>query len=130
MPLYIHKTKKACFVRLRGVHMPIHLDAPICLDAPCMFDTPYVWMAPCIFGYPHMPPCTFGHPLFGWPLCLDDVWMALYIHKHKESMLCETRGVHMPHTFGCPPVCLDAAICLDGPCMFGCPHMFGNPPYI
>ena len=32
---YIHNTKKACFVRLRGCpYAPIHLDAPICLDAP------------------------------------------------------------------------------------------------
>ena len=68
-PLYIHNTKKACFVRLRGCpYAPIHLDAPICLDAPCMFDAPYVW-TPLMFGWlpvpldaPHMPPCMLGHP--------------------------------------------------------------------
>ena len=41
-PLYIHNTKKACFVRLKGcAYAPIHLDAPICLDDPL-----YVWMHP------------------------------------------------------------------------------------
>ena len=40
-PLYIHSTKKACFVRLRGcLYVPIHLD------------TPFVWMPTCIFGTP------------------------------------------------------------------------------
>ena len=38
LSLYIHNTKKACFVRLRGCpYAPIHLDVPTCLDAPCMF---------------------------------------------------------------------------------------------
>ena len=43
-PLYIHNTKKTCFVRIKGCpYAPIHLDAPyvwlppICLDAAkCM----------------------------------------------------------------------------------------------
>ena len=51
------------------------------------------------------------------------------VHKqHKESMLCQTKGVSIcPHRFRChhmlgyhlyvgmPPLCLDAAICLDAP---------------
>ena len=85
-PLYIHNTKKACFVRLRGVHMP-----------------PYMWIPP-------------EH------------------QQHKESMLCQTKGVSIcphtfecPHMFGCPlyvwmpPVCLDDMIYLDALHMFGCP---------
>ena len=54
MPLYIHNTKKACYVTLKGcpyapyiwmstyvwMH-PVCLNAPICLDTPCMF-----WMPP------------------------------------------------------------------------------------
>ena len=32
---------------------------------------------------------------------LDDVWMPPIDTQHKESMFCQ-RGVHMPHTFGCP----------------------------
>ena len=34
-PLYIHKTKKACFVRLWGCpYAPIHLNAPCMLGFP------------------------------------------------------------------------------------------------
>ena len=58
---------------------------------------------PCMFGCPHM----FGHPPY--------VWMPPVPTKHKESMLCQTKGVSIcPHTF-------------VHPCMFGCPHMFGHP---
>ena len=39
-PLYIHNTRKACFVRLRG-----------CLYAP------YICTPPCMFGHPHMFRC-------------------------------------------------------------------------
>ena len=128
-PLYIHNTKKACFVRLRGCpYAPIHLDAPICLDAPCMFGwPPYVWTSP------HM----FGCPLYVWisPICLDTpigldtllyVWMPAVNIQHKESMLCQTKGVSIcPHTFVCPhmfgcslyawiPPCLETpTVCLD-----------------
>ena len=58
--LYIHNTKKACFVTLRSVHMPHTFGCPICLDTPL-----YVWMPPCLDG-----PCMFecphmcGHPLY------------------------------------------------------------------
>ena len=144
-PLYIHNTKKACFVRLRGCpYAPIHLDAPICLDDPCMFgclpvclDGPiclnthtYVWMLPVYLDICHM----FGFPL----VCLDDVWMPPVYIQHKESMLCQTKGVSLcplyfwmpsyvwmhplyvwiPYMFGWLPVCLDAL------------HMFGYPLYV
>ena len=88
-PLYVHSTKKACFVRLRGCPYgpyiwmppyiwvpPVYWDAPICLDGPL-----YVWMAPCMFGCPSYAflyvwntpmlgcPCMFGcPPMFGCPL--------------------------------------------------------------
>ena len=85
MPLYIHNTKKACFVRLKGCpHAPIHLDSPICLDAPCMFGCAlYVWMAP----------ICLDTPTYVWmpPVCLDIPHM-----------------IGHPHVFGCPPVYLDA----------------------
>ena len=96
------------------MYLTVCLDAPICLDAPCMFGYPlYVWM-------PHV--------------CLDDVWMPAVHIQHKESMLCQSKGVSIcPHTFVCP-ICLDAPcmlgspICLDTTYMFGCtPCMFGHP---
>ena len=56
-PLYIHKTKKACFVRLIG-----HLYAPIHLDAP------YVWIPPVYLDAPSMFRChhMFGCHLYIW----------------------------------------------------------------
>ena len=125
-PLYIHSTKKAHFVRLRG----------------CPY-APYIWMALFMFGCPHIPPCMFGHPhMFGCPLCLDApcmlghphrygclhmfgccldapctyttqkacfvrlrgvhmspyIWMSPVHKQHNESMLCQTKGVSI-----CPP---------------------------
>ena len=79
---YIHNTKKACFVRLRGYpYMPIHfnspifLDPPVCLNASICLDTPlYVWMSLVCLDV---------------PICLDTT-----------------------HMFGCPPSCLDAPICV------------------
>ena len=66
------------------------------------------------------------------------VWMPPVHTQHKESMLCQTKGVPIcchtfggthkfgyPHMFGWPPVCLDAPHM--PPCMFGHPHMFGCP---
>ena len=118
--LYIHNTKKACFVILRRCpYTPIHLDAPYVLMPPICLDDP------CIFGYPHM----FGHPhMFGCPLY---VWMPAVHIQHKESMLCQTKGVSIcPHMFGYSPVCLGTPV-------FGCPlnmcghsHMFGCPMYV
>ena len=65
----------------------------------------------------------FGCPLYAWttPLCLDapisldDVWMPPVHTQHKESMLCQAKGMSI-----CP-------IHLDAPCMFGCPCMLGCP---
>ena len=46
-PLYIHNTKKRCFVRLRACpYAPIQLDVPICLDAPCMLEHPHMFGCP------------------------------------------------------------------------------------
>ena len=86
MPMYIHNTKKACFVRLRGCPY-----APIHLDAPCMFDVLMFGWLPVSLDVPHMPPCMFGHPhTFGCPLCLDAPCMVVH------------------------PICLMPPICLDG----------------
>ena len=135
-PLYIHNTRKACFVRLRGCpYAPIHFDGHICLDSPCMFGwSPYVWTphkclnAPYMFGYPHM----FGHPhMFG---CL------LYIYNTKKACFVRLRGcpyapyiwmphfwmhplyVWLPHTFGCSHMCGWLPVSLNAPHMFG--YMF------
>ena len=55
-------------------------------------------------------------------------WMPPVHTQHKESMLCQTKGVSIcPHTFGCPHK-FGYPICLNAPCMLGCPHMFGWPP--
>ena len=98
-PLYIHKTKKACFVRLMGCPCaPIHLDAPICLDAPCMFDANMFGCPSCLDGslYLLMPPCMFGHPVqmvFGCPLYTDNT---------KKACLVSLGVSICPHTFGYP----------------------------
>ena len=116
--LYIHNTKKACFVRLRGcLYAPIHLYAPICLDAPCALGCPHM------FGCTH---CMFGCPhIFGWlPVCLD----ALHIFECPLYVLIPQYGLMHPLYVWMPlPVCL-------GTPMFGCPlnmcghsHMFGCP---
>ena len=91
---------------------------------PYIWMLPYVWMAPCIFG------CSPYSSLYVWTPCLDDVWMAPVHTQHKESMLCLTRGVHMPPYIWMPSVCLDAAICLDGPLNVWATHMFGHPSYV
>ena len=136
--------------------LPVCLDAPMfgwSHMPPCIFGHP-IWMSLYV-----RVPLMFGCPLYAWhPICLDDVWMPAAHTQHKERMLCQTKGVSIcPNTFGCPlyihntkkacfvrqrgcpcaplyvwmlPVCLDATIHLDGPCMFGCPHMFGHPRYV
>ena len=70
------------------------------------------------------------------PICLDDVWMPPVHTQHKESMLCQTKGVSTcPHYIWMPHVWMPP-VCLDLPCMFQCPHMFGwlpvcfDAPYI
>ena len=135
-PVYTqHKESMLC--QTKGVSIcPIHLDAPICLNAPCMLGCPhmfgyplYVWMAPYASLYVWMPlygrvPPMFGCPLYAWtphmfrcsPICLDDVWMPPVHTKHKEMMLCQTKGVSIfPHTFGCPHMFGCLPVCLDNP---------------
>ena len=168
-PLYIHNTKKACFVRLRNVHIPHTFGCPpVCWMPPICMDAPHVWMVPICLDAPHMPPCMFGHPIcldvpvclgapcFDGPVCLDtpidldaptyvdDVWMLPVHIQHKESMLCQTKGVSIcPHTFGCPlyinntkKACFVRLRVLVTPLygwmphMFGHPHMFGCSPYV
>ena len=136
-------------IRLRGCpYAPIHLDAHICLDSPCMFGCPCMFEcslclnAPCMFGQPQCldvpicldAPCTYTTQRKDTLSDKGGVHMPPYIwtppvHKqHKESMLCQTKGVSIcPHRFRChhllgyhlyvglPPLCLDAAICLDAP---------------
>ena len=93
-----------------------------------------------------MPPVY--KPLYVWtpPICLfaPYVWMP-YVHtQHKESMLCQTKGVSIcPTCLETPSVCWMAFLCLHGPlyvwmppiclvvhCMFGYLHMFGCPLYV
>ena len=129
-PMYIHNTKTACFFTLRGVHMPIHLDAPICFDGPLCLNAPICVDTPCMFG------CSlFGCYLYVWtsPVCLDNVWMPPIHSQHKESMLCHTKGVSIcPHTFGCPHMCgctlyVWMPLMFRHTHMFGCPHIFEHP---
>ena len=69
-PLYIHNTNKACFVRLRGVHMPPYVWIPPYFNAPFVWCSLYVWMSH-MFGCPHMLPCMFGQPnMIGCPCML------------------------------------------------------------
>ena len=103
-PLYIHNTKKACFVKLRGCpYAPIHLDAPcmfecppVCLDTPCLYspqclDAPYVWTPLCMVGCPHI----FGHPLYVWmpSICLA---APLYVAKCMVA----SKGMRDIQTYG------------------------------
>ena len=83
-PLYIHNTKKACFVRLRGCpYAPIHVDSPVHQQHKERMFCQTKGVSIC----PH----TFGCPQYVWmpPICLDAL-----------------------HMFGCPTVCLDAAKCM------------------
>ena len=89
-PLYIHNTKKACFVRVRGIHMPQYIwmlpyvwMPPVCLDGPTCLNTPTCLDASCMFWIS--------------PICLDTpicwsppyVWMMfgclLYICNSKKA---------------------------------------------
>ena len=89
---------------------------------------------PHIFGWCLDAPCTYTTQRKDTLSDKGGVYMPPYIcmppvHKqHKESMLCQTKGVSIcPHRFRChhmlgyhlyvgmPPLCLDAAICLDAP---------------
>ena len=131
-PLYIHNTKKTCFVRLREcLYIPIHLDAPpffdtpIGLDAPCMFGHPlfvwistYVWMLLICLDTP----CMFGHSL------------CLYTPAHnniKRAYIVRLRGCpYVPHMFGCPQyVCMPPYV-WTFPVYSDASHMFGCPLYV
>ena len=86
---------------------------------------------PCIFGFPlWMPPYAWTPPCLNAHICLDDVWMPLYIHNTKKACFVRLRVSICPHIFGGRPVCLDAPYVWMHPCMFGCPHMFGCPLYV
>ena len=113
-PLYIHNTKKACFVRLRGYpYAPIHLDAVICLDGPLYVWMPSICLPVCLDDPICLDAlvcldasCALGHPpCLDAPICLDDVWMPL-------SALMPSICLDTPCMFGCL-ICLDTPICLD-----------------
>ena len=120
---------------------------------------PNIWGCPNIQGASkHGDVQTYrGHQIYGSvqtyrgiqhieAICLD----APVHTQHKESMLCQTKGVSIcPHTFGfnhmsgCllyiwmhPHVCMTPyfwmpPVCLDAPHMFGCTtRMFGCPPNV
>ena len=114
-PLYLHSTRKACFVRLRGVHMPPYVGMapclwmppyaslyvwvpPVCFDTPICLDAPHVWMSPvhantkkaCFvtLGGVHMP---------------QYIWMSPVHKQHKESILCQTKGVSICPYIWMPP---------------------------
>ena len=89
-PLYIHNTKKACFVRLRG-----------CPYAPYIWMPPYVWMHPCIFECPHM---------FGCPPYVGNPCISGCPHMFGCLLYC-----WMPHMFGHPLYVRTHFICLAAP---------------
>ena len=109
MPSGSHETQLLVLV----LHTTQRKHALSDLGGVCM--TPYI----CTPLYVWMPPYVWTTPYVGMPP----------VHtQHKESMLCQTKGVSLcPHTFVHYPTCLDP------PCMFGCPHildiphMFGHP---
>ena len=110
-PLYIHNTKKACFVRLRGCpYAPWHLDAHICLDAPPvylnahMFGWPlYVWIPPVCLDAPHMCSsiwiCKLAHLPMTQFWCTDSTfrWMALTYANEVEAVPCLQVGFKFSH---------------------------------
>ena len=156
---------------------PSMFDAPYFL-MPLMFGWLHVSL-----DAPHMPPCMLQHPymfgcppylwmMFGCPLyihntkkacfvrlgvsiCTHTFGCPLYINNKKKACFVRLRGVHMPPYIWMPPICLDAAICLDAPpvhlnapiCLdapyvwmalhvwmssicFAVPCMFGCPPNV
>ena len=91
--LYIHNTKKVCFVILKECpYAPIHLDAPyfwmppICLNAPISLDTPVCLDAPHMFGHT---PCLFG--------CFLYVWMSQYVWTPPYVWTPSCMFGHHPH---------------------------------
>ena len=122
-PLYIHNTKKACFVILRGCqYAPMHLDASICLDAPpvCL-NTPICLDGPCMFGWPICLdiPCMFGCPhIWTTPICLD---AHLYVW---------TSPMFGCPLFGHPLYVWMLSICLAAPNVWGHPNIWVVSKYI
>ena len=87
----------------RGIQMYGGIWTPPYSDKACFLCVVYVQGASKHMGHPYV-----WKPLeYAWTL--PYVWMPPVHTQHKESMLCHTKGVHMPHTFGYP-------ICLDTPC--------------
>ena len=117
--------------------MPQYIWIPaVCLDAPCMFGwPPYVWTPPHMLGCPlyvWISPYAWTPPYI-WmpPVCLDDVWMPPVHTQHKESMLCQTKGVSICPIHLYAPICLDALWYVWMPSgMFGCPLHAWIPPYV
>ena len=134
-PLYIHNTKKACFVRQREcpyapyIWMPPvhkqHNKSMLCQTKGC----PY---APHTFGCPlyvSAPLVCLDAPMFGHPICLDaPVCLDSPVCLGAPYVWSPFCMVGCPHMFGHPAVCLDASICWASPCMFGCPpNIWGHP---
>ena len=107
-PLYIHNTKKACFVRLRGCPYAHTFGCPnmfgcppVYLDTPLMFVLPpYVWMLPVCLGAP-----IFGHPLYGLDTpctfgCPPNVWGIQRYKGHPNIWVVSTYIEVSKHTGG------------------------------
>ena len=118
-PLYIHNTKKACFVTLRECPYAPYIWMPHMFGCPNMFGYPlYVWMPP-MFGcylYVWAPPVCldahmFGHSLYVWIM----FGCPLYIYNTKKACFVTLRE------------CPYAPIHLDAPCMIGCPSCLDTP---
>ena len=99
-PLYIHKTKKAYFVRVRGVCMPHAFGClpyvwlppyvwmpPVCLDAP------YVWIPAVCLDTPHM----FGCPLYVWKN--PKVWVIQTYGSVQMYGSIQTYSLTNPHAY-------------------------------
>ena len=89
-------------------------------------------------------PGMFGHPLYVWmplvcletPICLYAPHMLPVHTQHKESMICQTKGVCMPQYICAPPCMLGYLSCVWMlpyvwmlTCMFGHPMYVWKPPY-
>ena len=120
-------------ILLQLVAKPTLWDRKACRNSSCMFGCPhmfgcpvYVWMP----QYVWIPSYVWSPPTYVWmpPVCFDDVWIPPVHTQHKESMLCQAKGVFIcPNTFGYASYVWMPPVCLDAPCMFGWPHMFGHP---
>ena len=103
---------------------------------------PHTFVCPhCMFGHPHM----FGHLLYVWmppDVSIPPyVWMPHLHTYHKESMLCQTKGVSIspihlyttlyvwtPPYVQMPPKCIGASINTGVIQRYeGCPNIWGHP---